>query len=117
MKGGTMALRRSITITVRLCDEELTLLNNDVQRTGLSREAYIRSLINGYVPVSRASDDFKKIMAHLHNACNNLNQIATVANKTGLISEAYQNEVEELKKITLEIKQIQSKAHKINGNR
>lgn len=111
-----MALKRNITITVRLSEKELSLLNGDVQRTGLSREAYIRSLINGYVPASRPSDDFKSIMKHLHNACNNINQIAMVANKTGIITEGYQNELEQLKRITLEIKKAQYKAWAINGN-
>lgn len=111
-----MTLKRNITITVRLTEKELSALNTDVQRTGLSREAYVRSLINGFVPATRPSADYQKLLQYLRITCNNLNQIAMIANKDGNINaENYGNEVRNLKKIILEIKQEQSKEIDIYG--
>ena len=55
-------LKRNKSFLIRLSQDELTQLNNDVEKTGLSRESYVRSLINGYVPATRPSNDFQKVL-------------------------------------------------------
>lgn len=42
--------KRSIEIKVRLNKKEMETLNNRVKKSGLSREGYLRHLINGSVP-------------------------------------------------------------------
>ena len=108
-------LKRNKSFLIRLSQDELTQLNNDVEKTGLSRESYVRSLINGYIPAARPSNDFQKVLYFLRITSNNLNQIAMIANKNGNINaEEYALEVQNLKMLILEIKQEQSKAIKIN---
>jgi|GEM_PF-6853644 hypothetical protein len=43
-------LKRSIKITFRLNAKEQQSLVKQVNKSGLSQEGYLRSLINGYVP-------------------------------------------------------------------
>ena len=69
-------IKRNKEIKVRLSLIELENLNKCVKKTGLSREEYIRTLISGYVPAPRISDDVKEIIKQLRMIGNNLNQIA-----------------------------------------
>ena len=48
-------------------------------------QEYIRTLISGYVPAPRISDDVKEIIKQLRMIGNNLNQIAVIGYKTGII--------------------------------
>ena len=43
-------MKRNIEIKVRLSKEEMQRLDRNVRKTTLSREGYIRQLINGYEP-------------------------------------------------------------------
>ncbi len=47
--------KRNIEIKVRLNRKEAELLNKRVKKSRLSREAYLRHLINGLVPPGRAA--------------------------------------------------------------
>lgn len=78
-------IKRNKEIKVRLSLIELENLNKCVKKTGLSREEYIRTLISGYVPSPRISDDVKEIIKQLRMIGNNLNQIAVIGYKTGTI--------------------------------
>ena len=78
-------IKRNKEIKVRLSFIELENLNECVKKTGLSREEYIRTLISGYVPAPRISDDVKEIIKQLRMIGNNLNQIAVIGYKTGTI--------------------------------
>jgi hypothetical protein len=55
----------------------------EVKQTGLSREAYIRALINGYIPKPLPPPDYFAMMRELHAIGNNLNQLAAKAHATG----------------------------------
>ena len=65
-------IKRNKEIKVRLSLIELENLNKCVKKTGLSREEYIRTLISGYVPAPRISDDVKEIIKQLRMIGNNL---------------------------------------------
>ena len=78
-------IKRNKEIKVRLSLIELENLNKCVKKTGLSREEYIRTLIRGYVPAPRISDDVKENIKQLRMIGNNLNQIAVIGYKTGTI--------------------------------
>lgn len=67
---------RTIEIKVRLNRKEAEALNNRVKKSRLSREAYLRHLINGVVPRDAPSPDYFSMMRELHGIGNNLNQIA-----------------------------------------
>ncbi len=67
---------RTIEIKVRLNRKEAETLNKRVKKSRLSREAYLRHLINGVVPRDAPPPDYFSMMRELHGIGNNLNQIA-----------------------------------------
>ena len=70
---------RNIEIKVRLNRKEAEALNKRVKKSRLSREAYLRHLINGVVPQDAPPPDYFDFMRELHSVGNNLNQIAQKA--------------------------------------
>jgi len=70
--------KRSIEIKVRLNKKEMETLNKRVKKSGLSREGYLRHLINGSVPRDA-------MMRELYRIGNSLNQIARKANTLNVI--------------------------------
>ena len=63
----------------RLNRKEAEALDKKVKKSGLSREAYLRHLINGVVPRDAPTPDYYAMMRELHHIGNNLNQIAQKA--------------------------------------
>ena len=76
---------RNNMIRFRLNDKELERFNRLVQRSGLSREAYLRQIISGLQPRDLPSKDFHLMMRQLYHCGNNLNQIARKAHALGVI--------------------------------
>lgn len=70
---------RTIEIKVRLNRKESDALNKRVRKSKLSREAYLRHLINGLIPTDAPPPDFYSMMRELHSIGVNLNQIAQKA--------------------------------------
>jgi len=96
--------KRNITIIIRLNDKEQQYLVEQVKKSGLSQEAFIRTLINGYVPKELPPPDYYAMMKELHAIGSNLNQIAVRANATGHIDRtAFQYEANRLRKAVLDI--------------
>lgn len=97
-------LKRSIKITFRLNKQECERLKRQSQKTGLSQESYLRTLINGYVPRELPPAEYHTIIKELHRIGGNLNQIAAKANATGQIDKTvFQYEANRLIKSVLEI--------------
>ena len=71
--------QRNIEIKVRLNKRESEKLDKLVKKSRLSREAYLRHLINGVVPQDAPSPDYYAMMRELYRIGNNLNQIAQKA--------------------------------------
>ena len=71
--------QRKIEIKVRLNRKEAEALNQRVRKSRLSREAYLRHLIDGAVPREAPPPDYYAMMRELHGIGNNLNQIAAKA--------------------------------------
>ena len=67
---------RNIEIKVRLNRKAAESLNKRVRKSRLSREAYLRHLINGSVPRDAPPPDYYSMMRELYHVGNNLNQIA-----------------------------------------
>ena len=71
--------KRNIRIQFWLDKKEAEALDKKVRRSGLSREAYLRHLVNGLVPWEAPPPDYFSMMRELHGIGNNLNQIAQKA--------------------------------------
>lgn len=98
--------RRAIRIQVWVNNDENIRLQTNAKKTGLSREAYIRALINGYVPKSLPPPDYYAMMRQLHAIGNNLNQLAVKAHTTGHLEQAaFQEEAERLRRAVQQIQQ------------
>ncbi|MCG4662400.1 MobC family plasmid mobilization relaxosome protein [[Clostridium] innocuum] len=102
-------MRRKNEIKLRLFDDELSKLNLEVEKSGLSRESYLRSLIKHELPRGKPTEDYLEVIHQLKMIGNNLNQIAVIAHKTNAIDIVrYKEEVKKLKIQLAEIKRIAS---------
>ena len=94
--------KRNIRVQVWLNEEEKAKLHTNAAKSGLSQEAYLRILINGYVPKTlpaRLPLNDKE----LHAIGNNLNQIAVKANAIGHIDRLFKYEANRFQKAVLDI--------------
>jgi hypothetical protein len=78
-------LTRNIKITFRLNKAECEHFKKRVKKSGLSQEAYIRSLIIGLVPTDAPSPDYFSMMKELRAIGTNLNQIAQKAHVLNVV--------------------------------
>ena len=88
--------RRNIEIKVRLNRKEAEALNKKVKKSRISREAYLRHLINGVVPQDAPPPVYFDFMRELHRVGNNLNQLARIANFNGKAEDAYLQEAQQI---------------------
>jgi hypothetical protein len=95
---------REVKITFRLSHSERERFKQRVQKTKLSQEAYLRQLINGFIPTDAPPLDFHDVMRQLHYIGNNLNQIAQKAHAINLLdAKRYDENTALLKKAIVEI--------------
>ena len=98
-KDKTANRKRSNQFIIRLNDQELDHLNTLVAMAKLSRESYIRMLINGVIPRATPSKELLETKRLLRNIANNINQIAKQANTNGSIDvEMYKSNYIQLQK-------------------
>ena len=98
-KDKTANRKRSNQFIIRLNDQELDHLNTLVAIAKLSRESYIRMLINGVIPRAAPIKELLETIRLLHNIANNINQIAKQANTNGSIDvEMYKSNYIQLQK-------------------
>lgn len=73
----------------------------------MTKSAYVRQLIVGYEPKESPPADYFAMTRELKEIGNNLNQLAFVANATGLIDEAtYYENVIKLRNSVQHIEQV-----------
>ena len=90
--------RRNRKIDLRLNDTEFERLNNDVQKTGLSREEYLRSLITHSPIKTMPSKNLVEVLKILQQINNSMNLLFIKASSLNLIdATAYWENVESLK--------------------
>ena len=77
--------QRNVEIKVRLSEKEAATLKRDVKKAGVSREAYIRSLIRKMPLIERPSLDLLEVLKNLQQINNNMNQVAVKANAKGFV--------------------------------
>lgn len=80
-----MTEKRNIEIKVRLNRKEADNLFKRVKRSRLSREAYLRHLINDKIPQDAPPPDYYSMMQQLYRIGTNLNQIAQKAHTLNAI--------------------------------
>lgn len=84
--------KRTFSVLIRLNEKEYMKVNCLVERSGLSREAYIRQLINGLVPTELPPPDYFAMMKELRKIGVNINQIAHKTNLAGAVDAMYYKE-------------------------
>ena len=95
---------RNIEIKVRLNRKEAEALNKRVKKSRISREAYLRHLINGVVPQDAPPSEYSDFMRELHMVGNNLNQIAQKAHVLNVIDASrYDAAVRQFEKVVRDI--------------
>jgi len=76
---------RNVPIQVFFSSAEAEKLKNLSAKSGYSKSAYIRSLLNGYIPQPMPPPDYHAMMRELHHIGNNLNQIAQKAHILNIV--------------------------------
>ena len=92
--------KRNVHVQFWLDKKEAEAFNKKVKRSGLSREAYLRHLVNGLVPQDAPPPAYYDFMRELHRIGGNLNQIAQKAHVLGVIDERRYDE--EMRKFDLD---------------
>jgi hypothetical protein len=96
--------KRNIRVQVWLNEKENTRFDDSAKKAGLSRESYLRMLINGFVPKELPPLDYRALIRELQAIGVNLNQIAAKANATGHIDKSvFQYEANRLRRAVLDI--------------
>jgi len=99
-------LTRPIQVIVRLNADEHKKLIKYSQKTGYSKAAYFRSLLNNRVPKEKPDDRFYEVMRQLSAIGNSMNQIARKANALGLLDAPYyKQQAEQLQQFQLEVRE------------
>ena len=80
-----MTEKRNIEIKVRLNRKEADNLFKRVKQSRLSREVYLRHLINDMIPQDAPPPDYYSMMQQLYRIGTNLNQIAQKAHTLNAI--------------------------------
>ena len=78
--------KRNHVIPVRLNARELRELEEQVEKSGLSREEFMRSLILGAQVHAKPCEHHPELLRKIAGLCNNANQLAHVANASGMAS-------------------------------
>ena len=93
-------MRRKNKIDLRLTDAELAQLNVDVQKSGWSREKYLRALIANRPIKEHPQLELVSVLKHLQQINNNMNQIALKANSLNYLdTAAYWKNIESLEEL------------------
>ena len=95
--------KRNHVIPVRLNTKELRFLEEQVEKSGLSREEYIRSIVMGGEVRARPCEHHTELLRKISGLCNNANQLAHVANAAG---REETESVREMLRISKEVWQI-----------
>ena len=109
-------VKRNIEIKIRLDRKETDALNKRVKKSGLSRESYLRHLINGFIPTDVPPPDYHAMMMELRAIGNNLNQAARMAHALKAVdTKRYDEAVAVLNRAVVEITNAVMLPRKIVG--
>lgn len=91
--------KRNHVIPVHLNAKELRYLDEQVKKSGFSREEYLRSMIMGAEVRAKPCEHHADLLRKIAGLCNNANQLARAANTSGM---AESERVEEMLRIARE---------------
>ena len=77
--------KRNVQILFRLNDEEAEQLQILVERSGRSREAFLREMVKGYRLCEKPDPEFYQMMRELSSIGNRINQLAAKANALNFV--------------------------------
>lgn len=96
--------KRNVRIQFWLDKKEAESFDKSVKRSGLSREVYLRHIINSLVPTDIPPPDYYNMMRELHGIGRNLNQIAQKAHVLNVLDvKRYDENAADLHKSIVEI--------------
>jgi hypothetical protein len=96
---------REYQINIRLSYDEVRTLDKIVDKVGLNKSEYIRERILGYEPREKPPKEFYDAIKEIRAVGNNINQIARLANNTGIVDELLcRKQFDMLSEIVLELK-------------
>ena len=98
--------KRKIKLSVYLNDSEWKMLTLKAEKVGYNKSALVRSLIEGFEPKEKPSEEFYEDLNSIRKVGNVLNQIARRAHYQGYIEdEKFLRKMEnELQNLILNIK-------------
>lgn len=103
-QGGGDLRTRNIRFQLRLTKKEADLLQKQSLRCGITRQAYLISLLKNTPIKEQPSADFIAILKALEKIGDNINQIAAKANALGFIDKVqYRKDAEKLEKVVAEL--------------
>ena len=102
-KVGDPMRKRNHVIPVHLDAKELRHLDEQVSKSGFTREEYLRSLICGAEVRAKPCEHHADLLRKIAGLCNNANQLAHVANASGTASP---ESIHEMQRISKEAWQI-----------
>lgn len=106
--------KRNVHIQFWLTRKEAEALDKRVKKSGLSREAYLRYVIDGLSPTDAPPPDYFAMMKLLHGIGNNLNQIAQKAHVLNVVdAQRYDDAVTAHNKALIEITDAVMRPRKI----
>jgi len=98
-------MTRNKKVTVRLSDDEYEFLKANIEKSGLSQEAYLRVIISGRIPKPKPNEAFIKMVRELAAIGNNIHQLSAKANALGFIdTPMLEKEVFEWREFRLVVK-------------
>lgn len=90
--------RRNKQIIIRLTEDEYNRLKRNVEKTGLTMQAYFQMLMKNIQPRERPPMDLIEVLKSLQQINKNMNQVALRANAKGFVdTTAYWENVRWLK--------------------
>ena len=99
--------KRNVHIQFWLDKKEAEAFQKKVKKSGLSREAYLRHLVNGLEPQDAPPPDYYAMMRELHGIGNNLNQLTVLANMGKVQFANLDSAVQAFAKINTALRELQ----------
>lgn len=78
-------MNKNVVVKLRMSQKEADDLNKKVALTGLTKSAFIRILIAGYIPKPKPDKEFYVLLRKLYAVCNDIDQLTAKAHTLNFI--------------------------------
>ncbi len=107
---------RTNTFSVRLSEKELETLNKAIEKCGLTKSAFIRTVARQYLPKPRPPNGYDEMLSELTDISTNLYYLSDIASNTGEIdANDIRKQAGRLDKAILQINKFYTVPDKIKG--